>query len=172
MPINVSQLLRSSIGTARNYEVTLTVGIADSESIVQGKIELVHTGQCILVKGTLHTTIEIACNRCLSLFSCPLTLNIAEEYFAATDVVSGALLTLPEEPGYFTIDEYYVLDLTEAVYQNIMLAIPIKPLCREDCVGLCLKGRHNLSQGAGDCLSQEIDSNWSELTRLTLANNT
>lgn len=170
MPINVSQLLRSPIGTARNYKVAETVGIADSQSIAQGEIKLVYTGRGILVKGALQSKIEITCSRCLSLFSYPLTINIEEEYFATTDMVSGASLPLPEEPGYFTIDEYYVLDLTEAIYQYIMLAIPIKPLCREDCAGLCLNGGHNLNQGACDCLSQEIDTHWSELSRLTLAN--
>ncbi len=171
MQINVSQLLRSPIGTARNYEVTETVDIAGNESIVQGEIEMVYSGQGILVKGTLHTAIEITCSRCLSLFSCPLTLNIEEEYFATTDVVSGTSLPLPEEPGYFTIDERYILDLTEAIYQHIMLAIPIKPLCHEDCAGFSLNGGHNLNQGACDCLSREVDPHWSELSRLTLSNN-
>jgi len=44
------------------------------------------TDRSILVKGTLHTEVEVTCSRCLSLFSCPLALNIEEEYFPTADV--------------------------------------------------------------------------------------
>ncbi|GAI19598.1 unnamed protein product, partial [marine sediment metagenome] len=88
------------------------------------------------------------------------------EYFPTTDVVSGAWLPLPEEASYFTIDERYVLDLAEAIRQYMMLAIPMKPLCREDCAGLCSRCGHNLNQGPCNCLPQEIDSRWSEVSKI------
>ena len=97
------------------------------------------------------------------MFTYPLTLNIEEEYFPTTDVVSGASLPIPDEPGCFTIDEHHILDLTEAVCQYALLAIPMKPLCREDCAGLCPKCGHDLNQGSCGCLSQETELRWSEL---------
>jgi len=170
MPIDVSQLLKEPIGSTRQYEINETIDVAGGSHVVQGEVKLVHLDRGILVKGTLQTGIEVTCSRCLSLFSSPLTLNIEEEYFPTSDAVSGASLPLPEEPGYFTIDERYVLDLTEAIHQHIMLAIPMKPLCREDCAGLCPNCGHNLNQGPCDCLPQGVDSRWSGLDKLTLAN--
>ena len=172
MQINVSQLFKEPIGSTRQYEINETIDVSGGSHEIQGKIKLVRTDRGILVKGTLQTVIEVTCGRCLSFFNCPLTLNIEEEYFPTTDVVSGVSLPLPEEPSYFTIDEYYVLDLTEAIRQYMMLAIPIKPLCREDCAGICLTCGHNLNQGPCGCLPQEADSRWSELNRLTLTNDT
>jgi len=137
MQLNVSQLLKDSIGSIRNYEESETVDITGGGSMVEGKVRLTRTDRGILVKGTLHTEVEVTCSRCLSLFSCPLALNIEEEYFPTTDVVSGATLPLPEEPGGFTIDEHHILDLTEAIRQYALLATPMKPLCGEDCAGLC-----------------------------------
>jgi uncharacterized protein len=157
MQISVSQLLRAPIGTTASYEVAETVDIAGSESIVQGEVELVHTDRGILVEGTVQSTIKVACSRCLSLFSYPLALGIEEEYLATTDVVTGARLSLPEEPDYLTIDERYVLDLNEAIRQYMLLAIPMKPLCGEGCAGLCPDCGHNLNEGACDCLSKEVD---------------
>jgi len=136
MRINVSQQLKSSIGSVRKYEVSEIVNVADGGSMVKGEIELLRTDRGILAKGRLHIEVEVTCSRCLSLFSCPLTINIEEEYFPITDIVSGASLPLPEEPGSFTIDEHHVIDLTEAIRQYALLAIPMKPLCREDCAGL------------------------------------
>ena len=124
------------------------------------------TDRGILAKGTLHTEIEATCSRCLSSFSCPLALNIEEEYFPTVDVVSGARLAVPDEPGCFTIDEHHTLDLTEAICQYAILAIPMKPLCREDCAGLCPSCGHNLNHGPCDCPPQEMDPRWSELSKL------
>ena len=165
--INVSQLLKDPIGTTRSYQVAETVDIAGSKSTVQGEVELVRTDRGILVKGTLQGMIEVTCSRCLNLFSSHLALNIEEEYFATTDVDSGATLPLPEEPEYFTIDERYILDLSEAIQQYMLLAVPMKPLCREDCAGLCPNCGHNLNEGACGCLPQEVDPRWSQLGRLT-----
>ncbi len=152
MRINVSQQLKASIGSIRNYPVNGMVDIAGSGSLVQGEVRLMRTDRGILAKGRLHTEVEITCSRCLSLFSHPLTLNIEEEYSPITDVVSGASLPLPDEPGCFTIDEHHILDLTEAIRQYALLAIPMKPLCRENCAGLCPNCGHNLNQGPCDCL--------------------
>jgi len=168
MRINVSQQLKSSIGSIRNYEVSEVVSIAGGDSMVEGKVTLVRTDRGILTEATLHTEVEVTCSRCLSLFDYPLTLSIEEEYFPITDVVSGISLSLPEEPGCFTIDEHHVLDLTEAIRQYALLAIPMKPLCRQDCAGLCPTCGHNLNQGSCDCLPQEADPRRSKLNKLAL----
>jgi len=164
MPINVSQQLKAPVGSIRNYDVDETIDIAGSTSRVQGKVKLTRTNRCILVKGGLHTEVEVSCSRCLSLFRYPLVLNIEEEYFPITDVVSGASLPLPDEPGCFIIDEHHLLDLTEAVQQYALLAIPMKPLCRQDCAGLCPNCGHNLNREPCHCLPQQ--SSWSELNKL------
>jgi len=169
MRINVSQQLKASIGSMRKYGVSEIVNVANGKSMVQGEVGLIRTDRGILAKGTLHTGVEVTCSRCLSLFSCPLTLNIEEEYFPTTDVVSSASLPLPEEPGCFTIDEHHVLDLTEAIRQYALLAIPMKPLCCGDCAGLCPSCGHNLNQGPCDCSPRETEPRWSELNKLALA---
>ncbi len=168
MQINVSQLLKAPIGTTRDYEVSEIVDVSGDGNgrKVQGEVSLLRTHRGILVKGVLHTEVELICSRCLSLFSYPVTLNIGEEYIPTIDVVSGAPLPSPEELGSFIIDGHHVIDLTEAIRQYTLLAIPMKMLCREDCAGLCQNCGHNLNQGPCDCSSQRADPRWSELSKL------
>ena len=166
--INVSQQLKEPIGSTRNYGVNEVVDIAGDNSPVQGEIGLMRTDRSILAKGTLHTEIELTCSRCLSLFSCPLTLNIEEEYFPITDVATGASVPLPDEPDCFTIDEHNILDLTEAIRQYALLTLPMKPLCGEDCAGLCPTCGCNLNQAPCNCLPKPADPRWSELGKLVL----
>jgi uncharacterized protein len=168
MQINVAQQLRAPVGSVQDCEVKHVIDLTgdDNDSLVQGRIRLMRTDRGILVKGILKTEVELICSRCLSPFSCPLTLNIEEEYYPTTDVITGASLPLPDEPGCFTINEQHILDLTEAVRQYALLAIPMKPLCREDCAGLCPYCGHNLNQEPCNCLPPGVDPRWSELSRL------
>jgi uncharacterized protein len=160
MQINVSQQLKAPVGLARDYELSQPVDvIGDGKSSpVQGKVRLVRTNRGILVRGTLHAEVEVSCSRCLGLFGLPLVLSIEEEYFPIRDTVSGVPAALPDEPGCFTIDEHHILDLTEAVRQYALLGIPMKPLCREDCAGLCPCCGHNLNRGPCGCPPQDTDS--------------
>ncbi len=167
--INVSQLLKSPIGSVRNYPLNDIVDIGYGDSYVQGDATLTKTDQGILVQGTLHTNIELTCSRCLGLSGCPLKFYIEEEYFPTTDIITGLSLPAPDEPGSFTINEHNTIDLTEAIRQYALLAVPMKPLCREDCAGLCPTCGQNLNQGECHCPSQTIDPRWSELSKIAPA---
>jgi uncharacterized protein len=168
MQINVSQLLQEPVGSIREHQVNEVIDSADDGKgyLVQGECRLLRTQRSILVKCRLSTAVELTCSRCLSLFQQPLTLNFEEEYLPTVDVVSGVPLPLSEESSTFTIDEHHILDLMEAIRQYTLLAIPMKPLCREDCAGLCPNCGQNLNQGCCDCLVQDIDPRWSKLEKL------
>jgi uncharacterized protein len=168
MQINVSGLLKSSLGSKIDYEVSDVVNISGADSLVQGEVWLTRTDCGILVKARLNTEVKVTCSRCLGVFGCPVPVNFEEEYFPVIDVASGSSLTLPDEPGCFTIDEHHILDLTEAVRQYALLTIPMKPLCRQDCAGLCPTCGRNLNQGGCDCPPQGLEPRWSKLGNLLL----
>jgi uncharacterized protein len=168
MQINVSQLLKEPIGSTRDYEINTTANITDDgqERPVRGKARLLRIQRGILVTCTTSTKVELECSRCLGTFRYLLTLKFEEEYLPSIDIVSGQPLTLSDEPGTFYIDEHHVIDLTEAIRQYTLLAIPMKPLCDKECAGLCQSCGHNLNQGRCQCAGQVIDPRWSELTKL------
>lgn len=170
MRINVSQQLKTPIGSKRDYDLSELVNIAGGDSKVEGKASLMRTDRGILAEARIHTEIELTCSRCLTSFHCPLALKIEEEYLPTTDIVSGASLSLTDEPGCFTIDEHHILDLAEAIRQYALLAMPMKPLCRQDCAGLCPACGHNLNQGTCHCPSQQVDPRWAKLRELASAN--
>lgn len=167
--INVSQQLKSPIGATRSYQVNDKVNITNNSYLVKGEVQLLRTDRGILVQGRLDTEIELTCGRCLSTFGCPLTLNIEEEYFPTIDVNSGAALPLPDDADYFTINDQNILDLTEALDNYALLTIPMKPLCREDCAGLCPTCGNNLNQSDCQCPSPP-DPRWAKLAALASVN--
>jgi len=165
--INVSQQLKSSIGTIRNYEVDTTIDIDGEEVEFTGIVRLMKTDRGILLKGTFNASLFLLCGRCLSDFSYPLTIKIEEEYFPVMDVNTGVMLPAPEEPGSFTIDDHNIMDLSEAIRQYTLMALPIKPLCRQDCSGLCPTCGTNLNEKKCNC-TPETDPRWEKLNTLSL----
>ncbi len=137
MQINVSGLLKESIGASRDYEIDeLIEDREDNLTIpVNGHVKLIHTNRSILVKGKFNVSVKTICSRCLEDFDCPLEIVIEEEYFPVLDIGSGYPMPSPEESDSFTIDAHQILDLTEAIRQYALLAVPMKPLCRENCNG-------------------------------------
>lgn len=171
MEINVSQQLKSPIGTVREYDINEMSDILGTgvSTLIEGKVKFTKTHRGILVQGTLRGKIPVECSRCLKTFEHPLTINIEEEFFPLLDVSTGTPLELPDEPGAFTIDEHHILDLTESIRQNALLAIPMQPLCRHNCAGLCADCGQNLNEGQCDCEKPEIDPRWSKLAELAAA---
>ena len=140
LEINVAQLLKGDIGTKKIVPVEGSVDITGyGRSSVSGSVKLMRTNRSVLAQGTMRVRVQVSCARCLEGYVCPLELSIEEEYFPVTDVTTGVMLDEPEEIDAFTIDEHLILDLSEAVRQYALLAIPMKPLCRADCLGIKLQ---------------------------------
>mgnify|MGYP001607164836 CR=1 FL=1 len=167
LQINVAQLLKSPLGTTRNYTIEEEVDIAGKNRVVTGEVELTRSDRSILVHGELHMDVELECGRCVSTFTAPLTLDIQEEYLPKTNIATGESLPGQEEDKEaFPIDERNILDLLEAVRQYASLAVPMKPLCKTDCAGLCPACGHNLNRGECPCPPQNIDPRWDTLRQL------
>jgi uncharacterized protein len=168
MQVNVSQQLKSPVGSVREYDVSEVSDIlgTGNDTMVKGKVKFTRTNRGILVQGTLKSEVPVECSRCLRVIDYPLTINIEEEFFPLIDVNTGTPLQMPGEPGSFTIDEHHMLDLSEAIRQNALLAIPMKPLCRQNCAGLCPRCGKDLNEGQCDCPEDEIDPRWSKLANL------
>ncbi len=146
MVIDVSQQLKEPIGSTCHYRFGHggdSQGEADFP--IEGEIRLTRTDRGIFVSGTLNTRIEAVCSRCLGTFDQPLTLKIEEE------LLPGASPSWPGEEGVFIINDKQEFDLGEAVRQYALLALPMKPLCRQDCAGLCPTCGHNLNLGLCSC---------------------
>ena len=168
---NVAQLFNESIGSVRDFEVE-SAGL-DLDGIhsgtIRGKVKLMRTNRSILVQAWLKSSVIIECSRCLKELLCPLTINLEEEYFPTIDVLSGRPVPPPDEPGVFTIDENHILDLTEAVRQYLLLALPMKPLCRVDCAGLCPVCGQDLNKRSCGCPAVQPDPRWAKLAQLASA---
>jgi uncharacterized protein len=165
---NVATLLREPIGSTREYEIDDRVLIEDGEPAthaVTGRVDLLRTLQGVLVAAHVRGAARKPCSRCLQDTELPLELRVEEEFFATAQVGTGGPLPRPDDPEAFLIDAHHTLDLAEANRQVWTTALPMQPLCRPDCKGLCPRCGKDLNQGACACVPQE-DARWSSLRQL------
>ena len=171
LQFNVAQLLKEPIGGARQYEIDTTY---ESEGFVVrspliGRVKLLNTGRSILVKGVFQLTVELVCSRCLTPFLQHLDFSVEEE-FLPTIPVGGMAPVVKEEEDVdedLFIDAHQILHLEETVRQYILLNIPVHPLCRPDCKGLCPICGQNLNEGTCNCREEEVDPRWAVLMDLS-----
>jgi len=152
MQINVAQLLKEGTGATRSYELEEGLALEDiGECQIRGVVELLRTKIGVLVRGTFATTCSLTCSRCLTTLEYPLHFSMTEEFLPTVDIKTGVVLDQSEDPCAFLVDDHHILDLGEAVRQYATLALPMKPLCKPDCAGLCPQCGANLNLRTCTC---------------------
>lgn len=169
MQVNVAQLLKEPIGAERHYHLDLEGEEAHYLKEVyriKGEVRLLRAAPGILVTAKMEALVEMACVGCLESFRQIVAFDFQEEYFPLLDVSSGVTLPPPEDSTAFTIGPDHVLDLAEALRQYTLLALPMKPVCRQDCRGLCPGCGANLNLGPCQCDARTVDPRLAALTEL------
>ena len=119
-------------------------------------------GDQIVCRALVNTSMETECSRCLE----PAEVKISEEMtlllvfsgMSARDVTGAELKIIPQDAEE--------VDVTEEIRQAILLAIPPKPLCKTDCLGLCPQCGINLNLSNCRCQVKVEDARWSGLHKL------
>ncbi len=117
-------------------------------------------------QGQLEADATIECARCLEPFKQKL---INETDFIVTSYKKDGSITDDEDRVFY--DANLRADLWEIVRQTVILALSLKPLCREDCLGLCAQCGTNLNKKKCNCVVKEIDPRLEPLKKLLQANN-
>lgn len=124
---------------------------------VKGKLTL--TGDVIELNGTIKTVLELQCSRCLANFSKDVEITIEEKLSAMEN----------KDDDYIFI-KGDVVDITEIIENNIIISLPIKRLCNEECKGLCSNCGLNLNHSSCNCDEMNIDPRLSKLKNFFSSN--
>lgn len=116
---------------------------------IPARFESVHEG--ILATATFTSEIKGVCSRCLDEVSSELDIEIQELF-----------LYSPEEEDDFVVEQDRV-DLEQALIDSVVPALPIKPLCKEDCLGLCSRCGFRMEEDPEHSHEDPIDPRFSAL---------
>ena len=125
--VQVDKLVGNT-GKEREFEGQRTVQLRLGESRVDGPMHV--SGRAVGTTGGVNThfeasaTVDLVCNRCLTTWSEDLSIP-GSHYFG----------TEPDEDGYAIVDDH--VDVGGVAKDELALSLPARPLCSEDCLGLC-----------------------------------
>ncbi|HLG19688.1 MAG TPA: DUF177 domain-containing protein [Bdellovibrionota bacterium] len=104
----------------------------------------------VYVSGSAETSIHPTCARCDEPFDQPLFTDLSMTCSPAPDSTKAADSYQESEEGlvFYRNDQ---LDLSEIVREQVLLSLPMRYLCKEDCLGLCSRCGWNLNLGDHAC---------------------
>lgn len=123
----------------------------------------------IRIRGSLSVTMEADCDLCLDPARCQVEKRFDLFYQPAGEFVKGGEDEIEEvesEVAYYQGDR---LDLNEILREVVLLALPMRLTCREDCKGICPQCGQNRNQAPCDCQTQAVDDRWGQLRAIRVA---
>lgn len=157
-------------------EFPLLTAIPEKETIafthpVHVRIHATRADETVLIEGAAETKANMVCSRCLTRFD----LTVKAEFSAtATQDPPDTAGTDPSEAIELSAEEMDVINFTgnnigigDEVSQQLMMALPIKPLCRDRCKGLCDNCGADLNKISCKCASSGENSPFSILQGLS-----
>jgi len=138
----------------------------DCVSPIEGEIKFMNAGSLLLAKGKVSTEVRLQCSRCVTDFVIPIEAGIEEQF--RIEKVGDSIMALPmdEEEATAHLVSNNILDMQELIRQNLLTAVPIQPLCRPDCKGLCPTCGENLNVRQCVCPPEEPESPFLALAEL------
>lgn len=157
--LDVARLKRSP-GDTGHFEIKADLPLLEmpGERIafagpVVASLDVANTGRSLRVEGEVSGRLELTCGRCLEPFEHSFEVPLEETYVQNPE--GGG-----EEAVLFSGDS---LDVTPEAMKSIILSLPMKAVCREECPGLCPTCGRSPGEGPCDCSSEKIDPRLSVL---------
>lgn len=142
-----------------NMEADLQITVREDSEKENAHVSIdVHRyGKRVLIKGMAGMSSLCSCSRCLKQFYLPLSADFEEEFLPVPEVSKAVEQELTAEDlgsDFYRDDEINIEDL---IREQMLLAGPMKPLCKPDCRGICPKCGKDLNDGPCGCKEDEID---------------
>ncbi len=158
MIIDVDRLPKEGLKVSKDFEF-LSAALVEESAVflkpVHAELTVKKAGEEALIKGKVTTRLSFICSRCLIPFEYPIDSTFDLVYLAEElDVMKDQL-----EGDDISKLIYYSgkIDIKEVVLEQLNLAFPAKPLCSEDCQGICPVCGKVIKDGECVCVTESSD---------------
>jgi uncharacterized protein len=149
-----------------HYRFEVPAGEIDLNSHFGGEVrveaDVEKSGDQLVLRALVRAEGRFECDRCAGEFDFPVSTSYRMYYVHEGASFQGIdpaeLQVIPEGSGS--------IDIADDVRQTVLLAVPLKLLCGEDCRGLCPGCGKNLNEETCSCVSGQGDARWEKLSSL------
>jgi DUF177 domain-containing protein len=124
------------------------------------------SGAEVVVSGRVSSQVSVECDRCLKTVELPVSADFSVDYITGQDYESSHAAELTADELDVSVFDGESIDIDELVKEQILLSVPDRTLCREDCKGICSTCGADLNASACNCEQSDIDPRWEALKKL------
>jgi len=162
MKVLISEIPDEGIDVEREETVESVTII----SPIKARLKIMKIGSEVVVKGEVMADLKLQCSRCIADYDHLLAVPVDVVYHPVDElkgedrheILSGEL-----DMDFYSGDE---MDLMTLMKEQILLNIPMKPLCTDSCKGICRTCGKNLNEGDCSCPHKETDSRFDMLKKI------
>jgi uncharacterized protein len=133
---------------------------------VRGRIR--RAGKEVELQGKLQTKLEAVCDRCLQPVELPITTEFNERFVRSVSWAAEEQHELQAEDLNIAVFDGEGIELDDLVREELLLALPVNVLCREDCKGLCPVCGIDRNLSDCQCENDGVDARWQKLKELQM----
>lgn len=146
------------------------LGLAEDELRFAGPIEaditIGRAMQMFTISGTVQGTVEGECSRCLK----PARGSFASEFrflLQRKDANDEEVEALEDDEDVDIVDPgRKEVDLVDRLHDAVLLELPLRLYCKDDCKGLCARCGQDFNEGTCSCGDDDVDPRWEALAKL------
>ncbi len=157
---NFGFLIEADLGTSRKVELSYpTIKVSEDLTLtpLEGSFTVTRTGEGIYIGGKLNSLLELQCMRCLIDMQQQISFQLDDLFYYPPESAPIGEQVLGED-GF--------IDLAPLIRELGLLEVPMQPICKEDCQGLCIECGQNLNEVNCDCEVDDIDPRMAALKQL------
>ncbi|MBA2501829.1 MAG: DUF177 domain-containing protein [Pyrinomonadaceae bacterium] len=120
----------------------------------------------VQLRGKINTRVEVACDRCHRDVSFSISTDFDVKYVPAQNDDVSETAELGADDLDASVYEDGWVDADELVREQVLLSVPMRLLCQDECKGLCAGCGADLNSETCSCRQDEIDPRWAALAAL------
>lgn len=128
--------------------------------------ELSKSGDVVSAKGWVQGKMLLQCDRCLKGFESCFKSFFEVHYRPQCEENPAEEGDSPEEQQEIVYFDGDILDIADQIRQTVLLSVPMRALCREECRGLCGGCGRDLNVESCQCQEPPSDPRWEALRKL------
>ncbi|MEO2055611.1 MAG: DUF177 domain-containing protein [Nitrospira sp.] len=146
-------------------------GLEKKEVSIEGKIRVRlkavrHNEDNVYIRGAIEAGIFSECGRCLIHYVEQVRSDFQIDYVPMPQIPLEEELILSREELEINYYEGDQIDINDEIRSQLFLTIPMRPLCKPDCLGLCPHCGENLNQKPCSCPAELPDARWAKLKNI------
>lgn len=150
MKLEVKNLVFAPVGKTDDLAVEMFNEQIDDDVLaerIKGNLHLLRIEEEVLAQFSGAIKLKAACDRCAEEFSIEVPLKFSQEYMLQGDEIG---------PDQMEITRDFKIDIMEPIRQEALTALPVKKLCKKDCIGLCAACGTNLNNDKCKCKNKKV----------------